>query len=131
MARWKSRTLTEGELDFMRVLWEAGEATPEMIKDALLEKGRKLTGGTVRNVLAVMIEKGYVTRSKKGKTYLYRAKIDEEHALKNMAQDLLKNAFRGSESLMIGALLKNSDVEKEELDEIERLIADRKRREEK
>ena len=131
MARWKSRTLTEGELDFMRVLWEAGEATPEMIQNTLIDTGRTLTGGTVRNVLAVMIEKGYVTRRKKGKTYLYRAKIDEEHALKNMAQDLLKNAFRGSESLMIGALLKNSDVEKEELDEIERLIADRNRREEK
>jgi len=131
MARWKSRTLTEGELDFMRVLWETVEATPEEIKDDLIKNGRTLTGGTVRNVLAVMIEKGYVARRKKGKAYRYRAKIDEEHALKKMAQNLLKTAFGGSESLMMGALLKNSDVEKKELDEIERLIADRKRREEK
>ena len=125
---WKSRTLTESELDFMKVLWETGEATPDEVLKKLDDKGRPLTGGTVRNILSVMIEKGYITRHKHGKSYLYRALLDEESALKNMAQNLLKTAFKGSESLMVTALLNNHNVRIEELDEIERLISDQKRR---
>ena len=128
MARWKSKTLTEGELDFIRVLWDKGEVTPEEIQASLLESGRNLTGGTIRNVLAVMMEKGYVSRRKKGKTHLYGAKIDEEHAMKTMAHNLLENAFHGSESLMVRALLKNRDISPGEFDEIERLIAEHKKR---
>ncbi len=131
MAFQKTRIFTDGELDFIKVLWEKGESTPEEIQNALKNKGRMLNHGTIRNVLVVMIEKGYVTRKKRGKVYLYKAKIDEENALKNIAQNLLKNAFKGSESLMMNALLKNRDVSREELEEIERLITEHKKREEK
>ena len=125
---WKSRTLTESELDFMKVLWETGEATPDEILKTLETQGRPLTGGTVRNILSVMTEKDYITRRKHGKTYLYRALLDEESALKNMARNLLKTAFNGSESLMVTALLKHNDVRFEELNEIELLISEQKRR---
>ena len=131
MARWKSRTLTDGELDFMKVLWEYGGATPGEIQDALHERGRTLTGGTIRNVLAVLIEKGYVTRKKQGKTHVYRANINKEKTMKTMAQNLLTNAFNGSESLLMNALLKNRDVRPEELDEIALLIEKHRRREKK
>ncbi|MBT4482290.1 MAG: hypothetical protein HOC71_01275 [Candidatus Latescibacteria bacterium] len=126
MGRWKARTFTEGELDFMKVLWAQGESTPEDIVSALGKSGREVTGGTVRNVLAVMIEKGYVKRRKRSKAYLYKAKIDKENAQKNLAQNLLKNAFEGSESLLMKALLKNQEIHPEELNMIEKLIKDKK-----
>jgi BlaI family transcriptional regulator, penicillinase repressor len=122
MARWKSRTLTEGELDFMRALWELGEASPDEIQAALGRHDRFLTGGTIRNVLAVMMEKGYVSRRKQGKAHLYRAAVDEGKALKSMAQDLLATAFGGSESLLVASILKDREVHPEELEKISRLI---------
>ncbi|GAG76860.1 unnamed protein product [marine sediment metagenome] len=127
MAFRKTRMFTEGELDFIKVLWAMGEAVPEEIQKALHEKGRTLTYGTIRNVLVVMIEKGFVSRRKKGKVYLYKAKTDADKARRNMAQNLLKSAFDGSESLLMGAILKNRDIRQEELEEIERLIAERKK----
>ena len=118
----KSRIFTEGELEFMKVLWALGEAVPEEIQKALEEKGRSLTYGTIRNVLVVMIEKGYVTRSKKGKVYLYRARVNEVQAKKTMVQDLLERAFDGSESHMVATLLHDREVRSDELAEIRRLI---------
>ena len=106
------------------------ESTPDSLQDALVEKGRILTGGTIRNVLAVMIEKGYIIRKRYGKTHLYRAKIDENHAIENLAQDFLRNKFKGSESNLMNALLKNRDVRPEELEKIEHLKAEQKRRDE-
>ena len=128
MARWKSRTLTEGELDFMRVLWSEGEATPETVQEALTAQGRAVTGGTVRNVLAVLMEKKYAVRREHGKTFLYRAAISAEQAREEMAKELLAGVFDGSEYLLVAALLKNPEVNPAELEAIERLIADRKKR---
>jgi BlaI family transcriptional regulator, penicillinase repressor len=131
MPRWKSRTLTGGELDFMRVLWSLGEAAPEQIQDALTNQGRAVTGGTIRNVLAVLMEKKYVARRKQGKAHLYRAAVSEEQALAEMAGTLLTGAFGGSESLLVAALLKNREVNPDELAAIEKLIAEWKRGEKK
>jgi BlaI family transcriptional regulator, penicillinase repressor len=130
MPRWKSRTLTEGELDFMRALWALGEAAPEEIQEALARQGREVTGGTIRNVLAVLMEKKYAARRKQGKAHLYRATVSEEQALAEMAGNLLSGAFGGSESLLVAALLKNREVNPDELAAIETLIEEWKRREE-
>ena len=128
MARRKTRTFTEVELEFMRILWNRGEAAPEDIRDSLLANGRSLSGGSIRNVLAIMQEKGYVTRRKEGKAFLYHAKIREEQAREGMARNLLENAFAGSESLLVASLLERRDIRPEELQKIERLIAERRRR---
>jgi len=128
MARRKTRTFTDVELEFMQILWNSNEATPDDIQKALANNGRPLTGGSIRNVLAIMLEKGYVTRKKNGKTFLYTALVDEDQAAQSFVLDTLSKAFNGSESLMIGALLKNRDIRTEELEEIERLIADHKNR---
>ena len=127
MARRKSRTFTEVELEFMQILWSVGEATPEDIQNALAETGRTLTGGSIRNILAILVEKGYITRRKKGKTHLYKPRVHEEQAKKSFVQDLLARVFDGSESLMVAALLKNREIDKKEIDEIERLINERKK----
>ncbi|MDP2982928.1 MAG: BlaI/MecI/CopY family transcriptional regulator [Candidatus Latescibacter sp.] len=129
MARRKTRTFTEVELEFMRILWDRGEAAPEDIRDSLLANGRSLSGGSIRNVLAIMQEKGYVARRKEGKAFLYRAKIREEQAREGMARNLLENAFAGSESLLVASLLERRDIRPEELEKIELLISDRRRRE--
>ncbi len=126
MARRKSRTFTEVELEFMQVLWGAGEATPDDIQAELAAKGHPLTGGSIRNVLTIMKKKGHIDRRKRGKTYLYKAKVHEEQGKKSVVQDILSRVFGGSESMMVAALLKNRDINRKELEEIERLIADHK-----
>ncbi|MFC1693058.1 BlaI/MecI/CopY family transcriptional regulator [Candidatus Latescibacterota bacterium] len=126
MAFKKSRMFTEGEIDFMKVLWEKGEATPEEVQEALKKKDRSLTYGTIRNVLVVLIEKGFVSRSKKGKVYLYKAKVNEIQAKKSMLQNLLKHAFNGSESQLVATLLRDRELHSKEMKEIRRLIEEEK-----
>lgn len=126
----KSRTFTEGELEFMKVLWSLGEATPDEVQSALQDQGRSLTHGTIRNVLVVMIEKGYVTRTKKGKAYLYKAKVSEVQAKKSMLQDLIDRAFNGSESHMIATLLNGKEIRTNERKKIRRLIDEVKKEKE-
>ena len=125
MARRKSRTLTEVELEFMKVVWEKGEVTTEDVLDALRSQGRELADGSVRKVLSILVAKGYVTRRRTGRAFLYRAKVQEGEANRSMLRDLLRRAFGGSAALMVAALLDTRAVRQEDIEEIKRLIAER------
>ncbi|MHB9027936.1 MAG: BlaI/MecI/CopY family transcriptional regulator [Candidatus Latescibacterota bacterium] len=122
MARRKSRTFTEVELEFMQIIWERGEAAPDDIEDVLLERGRSVSLGSIRNVLAIMMEKGYLSRRKAGKAYLYRAKVRRDQARTQIIGDILSTMFEGSESLVVAALLENREISPDERDKIRRLL---------
>ena len=124
MPRQKSRTFTDVELEFMKILWDHEEITPDEVRNALSQNGRTISIGSIRNVLSIMMKKGYITRKKKGKAYLYEAKIMRKKARKTMIQDLLVHAFDGSESEVVAALLDNHRINRREFDEIKRLIED-------
>ncbi|MBN1294319.1 MAG: BlaI/MecI/CopY family transcriptional regulator, partial [Candidatus Latescibacteria bacterium] len=104
--------------------WKLGEGTPEDIRTSLVEKGRSISIGSIRNMLGIMMQKGYLSRKKNGKAYYYRASIIRDEARKNMIRDLLVNAFEGSESLIVAALLNTGEIREEELEEIRRLVSD-------
>ena len=117
-------------MQFMKILWAKGEATPDDIDAALEEKGRKLAYGTIRNMLVVMIEKGFVSRRKQGKVYLYSTVVAEDEAQKTMLEDILSRVFDGSESSMVATLLSGKSVREDEMNEIRRLIDEKKKGEE-
>ncbi len=122
MPRQKSRTFTDVELEFMHIIWELGEPAPDDIADALLRKGRSISIGSIRNVLAIMMEKGYLARRKEGKAYRYRANVRREQAGKAVLADLLPTLFAGSESLVVAALLENRALNPAEREKIRRLL---------
>jgi predicted transcriptional regulator len=127
MPRRKSRTLTEVELEFMHVLWSSGESTTEDVQDALCEEGHGLADGSVRKVLSILVEKGYVTRRRAGRGFLYKAQVARRAANRSLVRDLLDRAFGGSASLMVASLLDGRRVKPKEMAAIKRLIARRER----
>ena len=127
MARRKTKTLTEVELEFMQILWSNNEASPEDMQKALVKKGTNLTGGSIRKMLLILMKKGYVERVKQGKKYVYSAKVHQDQANRSMIHDLLNRAFGGSPSLMVATLLDNRTVSDEDIGKIEQLIAERKK----
>ena len=124
MPRRKTRTLTEVELEFMQVIWGAGEVTTEDVMNALRTQGRDLSDGSVRKMLSILVEKGYLTRRREGRSFLYKPAVGKDQATQSMAADLLRRAFGGRAALMVAALMEGSDVREEDIAEIKKLIAE-------
>ena len=122
MARRRSKTLTEVELEFMHIVWTSGEVGTEDVMDALGAKGRRLSDGSVRKMLSILVQKGYLSRRRLGRAFLYRARVGKDQATRKMAVDLLKRAFGGSAALMVSALFDSRNVRESDIDEIRRLI---------
>ncbi|MFC1490743.1 BlaI/MecI/CopY family transcriptional regulator [Candidatus Latescibacterota bacterium] len=122
MSRKKSRNFTEVELEFMHILWDNDELSPDEIGKILASNGRSISTGSIRNVLSIMSDKGYVSRRKDGKAFRYSAKVNKDHARKRMLNDLLENAFERSESLLVAALLDRKEIDENVHKEITRLL---------
>lgn len=127
MARRKTETFTDVELAFMHILWERGEASTEHMMDELAKSGRPLTDGSIRKVLGILVDKGHVIRQKSGRSFIYSPVVSRREANRKMVCDLLGRAFGGSTAYMVASLLDSNPVPKEDLDAIERLIAERKK----
>jgi predicted transcriptional regulator len=122
MARRKSKTLTELELRIMQIVWQRREVTVDEIETELEKSGWPLAPSSIRTMLSILSEKGYVSRKQAGRGYAYRAKVSRERARKHIASDVIQRAFDGSALDLVAALLDGKMVRQKELEEVKRLI---------
>jgi predicted transcriptional regulator len=77
------------ELICLRALWRLGEGTVHDVRKAV-SKERVLAYTTVMTLLDRLEKRGYVTRRKPGRSYVYRPKVSRdtmrEHALKQLVE---------------------------------------------
>ncbi|MFM7844075.1 MAG: BlaI/MecI/CopY family transcriptional regulator [Planctomycetota bacterium] len=121
MARSASKHPTELELEILKVLWRVGPATVRQVRDEL-EAVRDLAYTSVMTVMTIMAGKGYVQRSKNGRSYVYQATYQEQRASRSMLQDIVDRLFGGSTTAVMQHLLESSEIDDEELKQIRSLI---------
>ena len=131
MARRKSRTLTELELEIMQVIWREGEVKVEALRKALEDAGTPLALPSVRTMLSILQNKGYVKRRRVNRGYAYREFIPAEQAEKNILKDVVDRVFDGSAANLVAALVSQGMIDKDELAEARKIIARTKRKEKK
>ena len=114
----------------MSVVWECSEdISVEEIRSALDDAGRPLALPSVRTMLGILQEKGYLSRRPEGKRFRYRAEISRPTAQRSLVRDVLNRAFNGSALDMVAALMDSRAVDSDELAEVQRLIAKHERKE--
>lgn len=121
MAGRRSKVLTDVELEFMEVVWDQGEVTARSVVDALYTT-RKLADSTVRTMLQILEQKGYLAHRAEGRTYVYRPVIDQEEATRKMIQHLADRVSGGSMNVLVKRILELGKISEEELEEAKRRI---------
>ncbi len=114
------------ELQIMSVVWDKGTATVHDVKEAL-SHGRKPAYSTILTMMRKLEAKGYLEHDVADRTYVYRATISRQNARHSMLGDLLERVFEGSPSLLISSLVEQNRVTEDELREIRKLIAERRK----
>jgi BlaI family transcriptional regulator, penicillinase repressor len=122
MARRKTKTLTELELEIMRVVWNKEEATVEDIRRSFEDQGKPLALPSVRTMLAILQDKGYVARRPQGRGFAYRARVPREDARESIVRDLIDRAFDGSALGLVATLVGGDLVSKSEVGKVKDLI---------
>src|SRR3954469_19735247 len=127
MVKAKTHRLGDLQLRIMRILWNSTEATVADVHSELGGIG-KFAYTTIATMLRKMEARGLVAHREGGRSFIYKAKVAEEAISRSMADDLLEKLFGGSVTQAVNHLLSSREVSKEELRELERLIAQRKKK---
>ena len=119
--RTKSRTLTEQELEIMKVVWELQTATVRDVYEALLRR-RKIAYTTVMTMMNILEEKGYLKKRAEDKAHVYRPAQAKAKVIRAMVQEFVERVFNGSAEPLLVHLVKDRHLSPEELEKIARAI---------
>lgn len=121
MARKKSSHLTDSEQNIMEILWKKGEASVREIADVLSED-KPTAYTTVQTMCKILSDKGYADFHKKGKAFIYSAKITEKEARQGALTNMLNRFFGGSPEVLAQHLMQETDIELKDLEVLQNQI---------
>jgi predicted transcriptional regulator len=109
----------------MDYVWAHPGCTAEICREGLAPQ-RSLKDSTVRTILRKLEEKGYVTHTLDGRTFVYRAADTKRNVAVQAARQLIDRFCGGSvEELLVG-LVDNQVLEPKQLKRLAEKIALRK-----
>ena len=123
MARKTSATLTDGELELMRVLWDRGRASVSDVVEALRDDPAPAYNSVLTR-LRILEEKGYAGHEKVGRAFAYFPRVDQRQARRQAVSRLVNQLFDGSPSLLALNLLEQSQVDPVEITRLRTLLGD-------
>jgi BlaI family transcriptional regulator, penicillinase repressor len=119
--------LTDLESRVMKVVWNlSGKATvTEILENWEDPKVPKYT--TVLKIFQILEEKGVVRHKKKGKAYIYVAKMSRDDSLQHNLKKVVNDFFGGNKVLLASSLISETEFTPEELEGIKKAIAEKEK----
>jgi BlaI family penicillinase repressor len=121
--RRKSPTLTEQELEIMKIVWELGAATVRDVYEALLSR-RKIAYTTVMTMMKIMEEKKYLKRRLDRRAYIYEGTRPKKQMIREMVSEFINRVFNGSAAPLLAHLVEERRLSEKELKQIAQMIRD-------
>ena len=119
-----SKTLTDQELEIMKIVWVRHTATVRDVYEALLER-RKVAYTTVMTMMKILEQKGYLNRKQEDRAYVYRPAQPKNQVIGKMVRDFVNRVFNGSAEPLLVHLIEDRGLTGDEIEEIRRLIGER------
>lgn len=114
--------LSRFELQCLRFLWDAGEATVRDIHERIPDPP---TYSTVRKIFERLEDKGAIDRvAKEGQAWVYRPVVPRAAMIRKEIRAFLDNVFDGSAEPLVAHLAEMDALSLEDLREIERQLGD-------
>jgi BlaI family penicillinase repressor len=114
------------QLRILRLLWSETDLTVRDVHERLGEGKWAYT--TIATMLKKMEVRKLVSHRLVERKFVYRAAVAEEDVARKMTTHLIERVFEGSLADMVSHLLQTREVSREELEELEKLIAQKKRK---
>jgi BlaI family transcriptional regulator, penicillinase repressor len=118
--RRRSSTLTELELEIMKIVWERESVTVRDVYETLLGR-RKVAYTTVMTMMKILEQKKYLKKTQAERAHVYRPAQPKGQVIGAMVKEFVNRVFNGSAQPLLVHLVEESKLSREELEEIARL----------
>jgi predicted transcriptional regulator len=115
-------TVTETELEILKVLWEYGPGTVRNLDALLKQRGRRWAYTTVLTLLQRLEAKGFVTSDKSGIAHIFRSAVTRDKLLRRRLKDLAEQLCEGTATPLVHALVEGERFTADEIEHFRRLL---------
>lgn len=119
--------LPKSELEIVRIVWDLKEATVRQVADALPAE-RDLDFWTVQTYLRRLADKGYLGVERRGRTNVYRPRLQPGKILSKLVGEFIDRTFGGSTLPALQHLIEERGLTGAEIDELEKTLKQLKSR---
>ena len=120
-ARGAGQVLGELETAVMELLWRERELTVNQVEERLRQR-RQIAHTTVLTTLDRMHRKGYLTREKSGKAFVYAPRYTREEFERGLAQEVLGALLGGLGEPVLSTFVELVGEDEAKLERLEELI---------
>jgi predicted transcriptional regulator len=118
---------TTAEMRLLQILWDLKEATVDEVVNAHSESERPHYK-TTQTLLRIMENKGFIAHEARGRVFVFRPLVSRKAIDQISVQALVSRNFHGSAAGLLVNLLESSSIKKKELDELELLMREYRKR---
>jgi BlaI family penicillinase repressor len=126
MSRHSLEDLGQLQRAVMEILWSRGEATVHQVRDRL-DRERELAYTTILTTLQKLERAGWLAHRAEGKSYVYVPKRSREQAGAGSVRGFLARVFDGNAVAMFQHLIREGDLNEDELRELRKIIDERRK----
>ncbi len=121
----KKAALSDAEWKIMRLLWERSPLSCRQIEDTLKEE----TGWTRHDIFSFLkrMESKGVLQRENGNPQLYHPLLDYNEAVTGETRSFVGKLWNGNLGLMVSTMIKNEQLDEEEIDELLKALQAAKR----
>lgn len=113
--------VTNSEWYLMDCLWEEHPRTLMQIVPLLKERVG-WSKSTCATMVRRMSEKGLIGYEERGKTKYFYPKVEKENVVVQETRDFLQRIYDGSIGMMMSALMRQNDLSKEDIHELQEIL---------
>jgi BlaI family transcriptional regulator, penicillinase repressor len=115
MGRTPAASLTDREAEIMEQLWKLGTATSEQIRAELPDE---LHDSTIRTILRILEEKGFVTHRRKGRSFVFEPLVPRAKVQRKTLGYVIRRFFSGSPQDLVLRLLEDEQLSSADLESL-------------
>lgn len=115
--RRRSTTLTELELEIMKIVWDHDTVTVRDVYETLLKR-RKVAYTTVMTMMKILEQKKYLKKNQDDRAYVYRPAQPRRQVIGAIVRDFVNRVFNGSAEPLLVHLVEEHNLSKADLAEI-------------
>jgi predicted transcriptional regulator len=119
---WSRPSISNTELDVLKVIWEHGPGMVRDINARLRKGGRRWAYTTVLTLLQRLEAKGYVASDKTGLAHVFRAAVSRDRLLRQRLKDLANQLCEGAPAPLVLALVENQRFSASEIEQFRKLL---------
>jgi BlaI family penicillinase repressor len=122
MVEPRRSSISETELDILKVLWEHGPGTVREVNELLRRQGRRWAYTTVLTLLQRLEAKGVVSSDKSGVAHVFRPAVTRDKLLRQRLKDLANQLCEGTATPLVQALVEGQRFTAEEISHFRQLL---------